>query len=83
MAIVELPDAGDPRIADYRSLSDPDALRAHGLFIAEGRLVVRRLLTASALVTRSVLVTAPALAALGDVVDARPDVTVYVAPRMR
>ncbi len=78
MPIVALQDTGDARIADYRTLSDPDVLRARGLFIAEGRLVVRRLLTASALVTRSVLVTAPALAALGDAVAARPDVTVYV-----
>ena len=64
MPIVALEDTGDPRIADYRTLSDPDGLRTRGLFIAEGRLVVRRLLTASALVTRSVLVTAPALATL-------------------
>ena len=78
MAIVELHDAGDPRIADYRTLSDPDGLRARGLFIAEGRLVVRRLLTGSPLLTRSVLVTAPALSTLRDAVEARPDVTVYV-----
>jgi tRNA G18 (ribose-2'-O)-methylase SpoU len=78
MPIVALQDIGDPRIADYRTLSDPDALRARGLFIAEGRLVVRRLLTAPALVTRSVLVTAPALATLGDAVEGRSDISVYV-----
>jgi hypothetical protein len=59
MPIVALQDIGDPRIADYRTLSAANVLRVRGLFIAEGRLVVRRLLTASALVTRSVLVTAP------------------------
>ena len=78
MAIVELRDEDDSRIADYRSLTDPEELRARGLFVAEGRLVVRRLLMGSPLATRSVLVTAPALETLRDAVNAQPDVPVYV-----
>ena len=34
----------DPRVAEYHNLSNPDALLRRGLFVAEGRLVVRRLL---------------------------------------
>ena len=49
--------------------------------MAEGRLVVRRLLTESALVTRSVMVTETARASLADVFAARPDVPVYVIPQ--
>jgi tRNA G18 (ribose-2'-O)-methylase SpoU len=78
MSIVEVHNANDARLSDYRTLSDPDGLRARGLFIAEGRLVVHRLLTASPLVTRSVLVTATALATLQEAIDLRRDVTVYV-----
>jgi len=40
-------DAGDPRLADYRNVPDAELLRDRGVFVAEGRLVVRRLLTAS------------------------------------
>src|SRR5580698_9312778 len=48
--VVEVDDAGDPRLADYRSLTDV-ALRMsfeppHGLFIAEGALVIERALDA-------------------------------------
>jgi tRNA G18 (ribose-2'-O)-methylase SpoU len=46
--------------------------------VAEGRLVVTRLLTASALETRSVLVTDSAYAAVRDALDARADVPVYL-----
>jgi tRNA G18 (ribose-2'-O)-methylase SpoU len=66
----------DPRIADYRLLADPAALKRVGLFVAEGRLVVRRLLGRPRFTVRSVLVTPPARAALGDVLgDA---VTTYI-----
>ena len=33
-----------PRLADYRGVPDPELARARGVFVAEGRLVVRRLL---------------------------------------
>jgi tRNA G18 (ribose-2'-O)-methylase SpoU len=36
--------ADDPRVADYRGVSDPDLLRSRNLFVAEGRIVVSRLL---------------------------------------
>ena len=36
--------AGDPRVAEYARLGDPEWLRSRGLFVAEGRLVVQRVL---------------------------------------
>lgn len=54
----------DARLAPYRSLSDPALADREGLFIAEGRLVVERLLRHPSLRAHSVLVTPPALEAL-------------------
>jgi tRNA G18 (ribose-2'-O)-methylase SpoU len=55
---------GDPRAAAYRDIPDPQLLRAHGLFIAEGRLIVERLLTLPRFRVRSVLLNDAAHAAL-------------------
>jgi tRNA G18 (ribose-2'-O)-methylase SpoU len=74
---IPITDAGDPRIAEYHNLSDGDLLRAHDAFVAEGRLVVRRLLTQSWYRTRSVLVTPAARASLADVLT-EADVPVFV-----
>jgi tRNA G18 (ribose-2'-O)-methylase SpoU len=71
-------DSTDPRLSDFRNVPDPELLRERGIFVAEGRLVVRRLLTESPYATRSVMVTEPARAALADVLGARPDLPVYV-----
>ena len=54
----------DPRVAHYRHIGDPAYLRAHGLFVAEGRLVVRRLLSSNRWQTDSVLVTPAAYESL-------------------
>ena len=51
------------------------------MFVAEGRLVVTRLMTESPLATRSVMVTETARASLADVFAARPEVPVYVVPQ--
>ncbi len=42
--VTEVCSADDPRVTDYRVIKDRDALRDRGVFIAEGRLVVERLL---------------------------------------
>ena len=78
MPVIRIHDRGDTRLADYRAVSDPDEAVRRGLFVAEGRLVVRRLLTSSPFPTRSVLVTEPALAALEDVLTLHPKVPVFV-----
>jgi tRNA G18 (ribose-2'-O)-methylase SpoU len=77
VTLIRIDDAGDERLDDYRGVSDPDLAARNGLFIAEGRLVVRRLLGASRFQTRSVLVTEPALAALKDVLPLQPSVPVF------
>jgi tRNA G18 (ribose-2'-O)-methylase SpoU len=69
---------GDHRLEDYRNLSDPELAGRSGAFIAEGRLVVRRLLTASRFRTRSIMVTEPALAAIRDLVERHADLPVFV-----
>lgn len=68
----------DPRIADYRNVPDPELLASHGVFVAEGRHVVRRLLTRSRFRTRSLLLTAAALDALRDLVDTVPALPIFV-----
>ncbi len=75
--VLHLADAADPRLADYRGIPDPELARARGVFVAEGRLVVRRLL-GSPFVTRSVMVTATALGAVADLADAQPCLPVFV-----
>jgi tRNA G18 (ribose-2'-O)-methylase SpoU len=79
--LIRIDDAGDERLGDYRGVSDADLAARNGLFIAEGRLVVRRLLAASRFPTRSVLVTEPALKALADVLDPIPTLPVFVVPQ--
>jgi tRNA G18 (ribose-2'-O)-methylase SpoU len=69
---IEVRDPGDPRLADYVSLTD-SSLRTslettHGLFLAEGEKVIRRALAAG-FGMRSMLVTANRLARLSDLVD--------------
>jgi tRNA G18 (ribose-2'-O)-methylase SpoU len=56
----------DSRVAEYHHISNPDALRRAGLFVAEGRLVVRRLLANARFRTHSLLVTAAAYDSLKD-----------------
>lgn len=56
----------DPRLSPYRALADPPALRAQGLFVAEGRLVVRRLVDESPYRLQSLLLTSAARDGLAD-----------------
>jgi tRNA G18 (ribose-2'-O)-methylase SpoU len=62
----------------FRLVGDPAALERAGLFVAEGRLVVERLLEDRCFRVHSVLVTPPAAVALASVFDRRPDVEVFV-----
>lgn len=67
-------------MAAFRDVSDPDLVRRHGLFVAEGRLVARRLLESRRFRTRAVLTTEAALEALGDAIEPRvAEVDVFVA----
>lgn len=62
--IVSLDDA---RVAGYRDVADPDRLLARGVFVAEGRLVVRRLIELRHWTISSILLTQPAVENLADV----------------
>ena len=55
--VTRIESLADPRVAAYHNISNPDALLRGGLFVAEGRLVVRRLLANPRFRTHSVLVT--------------------------
>jgi tRNA G18 (ribose-2'-O)-methylase SpoU len=78
--VIAIDSAADPRLALYRGVRDPDLLREHGVFIAEGRMVVRRLLELPRFRTRSILVTPAARAQLTDLIERRGDDTpVYEA----
>jgi tRNA G18 (ribose-2'-O)-methylase SpoU len=78
LPIIRTGDAADGRLADYQGVTDPDGPASNGIFIAEGRLVVRRLLGSATFATRSVLVTEAALASLSDALAQRPEVPVFL-----
>jgi tRNA G18 (ribose-2'-O)-methylase SpoU len=75
--------ADDPRVHDYRAVREPELVRRRGLFIAEGRLVVGRLLALPHSRIRSILVSEAGLAALradaADGLEARPELPLYLA----
>jgi len=74
---IEILDAADPRVADYRDLKER-RLNEAGRFVAESERVVRRLVS-SGLPIQSVLLTAPRLATLADALGG--DFPVYLAPQ--
>ena len=62
-------------------MPDPDLLRRGEIFVAEGRLVVRALLTGSRFRARSILLTDVAYRGLADVLEPRlADTHVFVVP---
>jgi len=80
MTVIPVRDLRDPALALYAHLTDAALLGEHGVFVAEGRLVVERVLNDSRFVVRSLLVNAAALEALRPVLQALPDtVLVYLA----
>jgi tRNA G18 (ribose-2'-O)-methylase SpoU len=71
-------DAADPRIASYSDVGDAAALERKGLFVAEGRLTVERLLDDRRFAVDSVAATASAADALRPVLERRGDVPVCI-----
>jgi len=69
--LARITDPLDVRLDDYRTLRDAD-LRARGIFVAEGRWAVRRLLESPCFATRSVLTTEATLGGLRDLLDDGP-----------
>jgi len=75
---IEVRDADDPRLADYRRVTERHLSAEGGRFVAESERVVRRL-TASGLTVHSVLLTPPRLATLADALGG--PFPVFVAPQ--
>lgn len=76
---VETPD--DPRIAGFRDIREKDLTGRHGLFVAEGEVVLRVLTSAHALCRpRAVLLAENRFDGLADALEGLPhDVPVYLA----
>jgi tRNA G18 (ribose-2'-O)-methylase SpoU len=80
--VIRVASLDDPRVAGYRHLADPAWLERAGLFVAEGRLVVTRLLRSNRFRTQSILVTDAAYDALRDpLIAASAAIPVYVTDR--
>jgi len=84
-SLVQVADAGDPRLTDYVRLTDVHLRRSleprHGLFVAEGEKVIRRAIGAGYPV-RSLLVTRDKLGALGDLAGSCPGPVYLVSPEV-
>jgi tRNA G18 (ribose-2'-O)-methylase SpoU len=77
--LVRIERADDPRVALYAAVRDPELARTHQRFVAEGRLVVRRLIEDARYRVDSVLVTETARQALASSLSQLPaQVPVYV-----
>ena len=63
--MIHRPGADDPRLESYRHVGDSSWLVRRELFVAEGRLVVERLLASGEYHLESILLTPAALTALG------------------
>jgi tRNA G18 (ribose-2'-O)-methylase SpoU len=61
MAVERIDCANDPRVAVYRDVRDGELVRARGLFVAEGRLIVRRVIGDGRHKVQSLLVNEAAL----------------------
>jgi tRNA G18 (ribose-2'-O)-methylase SpoU len=81
VAIIRVDDPDDERLAAYGNVPDRDLLVRRGLFVAEGRLVVRRLIEARRFPVRSVMVTDTALVPVRELFDTRQELPVYVVPQ--
>lgn len=70
--MVRIESLEDPRVAGYRAVGEPDRLLDLGVFVAEGRLVVRRLLELRHWTVESILLTHAAVENLKDALPFTP-----------
>ena len=81
MPVTDVRGVDDPRLAPYRDVPDAELMHARGLFVAEGRLVVRRVIEDGRFRVRSVLVNEAAARDLAPVLDALPPATpIFIRP---
>jgi tRNA G18 (ribose-2'-O)-methylase SpoU len=69
--IVRIEQSSDPRLAPFHAVGRPAALESEGLFIAEGRIVVRRLIEDARFPVVAFLVTEAAHGALSGLLEAQ------------
>ena len=69
MPVERIDCVNDPRLALYRHVRDGELLRERGVFVAEGRLVVKRAIEDRRYVIRSLLVNDAALRDLAPAID--------------
>jgi len=69
MNVITISDLHDTRIAAYRNITDAELVRRRGLFIAEGRLIVARVLADRRCRVESLMVNAASLHALRPVLE--------------
>ena len=81
MRIISIDAPDDPRIAAYRDIRERDLTGREGLFIAEGEVVLRNLVSPASLCRpRSMLLAEKRVAALQPIIAAAPnDMPVYAA----
>ena len=78
MREIPITDPNDPRLAGYRDLSQAERLQDAGAFVAEGRLVVRRVLECGRYRVRSLLLNESARRQLSPALEGLGDTPVYV-----
>ena len=79
MPQIRLERADDPRVQEYRVVSEPELVRDSGLFVAEGRLVVRRAIEDGRYQVRSLLLSEAARRDLEPVLGRlAEDVPIYI-----
>jgi len=78
--IIPIDDPADSRLADYRDVRERDLVGRQGLFIAEGQVVLEKVIAAGRHPLRSVLIADKRAAALSPLLDLlAPGVAVYAA----
>ena len=81
MPVIAVDDPADPRLAPYRAVRDRDLVRQDGLFVAEGEVVVRVLLSAPSRFRAESLLLADTEAGRALAGEAGPSCPVYLATR--
>src|SRR5256885_774158 len=80
--LVPLDDPAHPALHPYTAMRERDLVGREGLFVAEGEVVLRVLVSRSERAVRSLLLEARRVDAVRDVIAALPDsVPAYVVPQ--
>jgi tRNA G18 (ribose-2'-O)-methylase SpoU len=72
-SLIDLTDANDTRIEAYRDIRERDLVGRDGLFVAEGRVVIEKLIASSAHQLLSLLIAAKRVPSLGPLLARLPD----------